>query len=135
MPSLSGSQMFLRQAPQYVYGVHMTNPSLAIETHDLVKVFGKNRAVDGVDLAIPRGGVHGFLGPNGAGKTTTIRMLATLAKPDGGTARVLGRDVVTEANEVRVGRRRPHRPGEPAADRSAVRIHWRQRQAASGRTA
>ncbi len=74
---------------------------LAIETHDLVKVFGKNRAVDGVDLAIERGGVHGFLGPNGAGKTTVIRMLATLAKPDGGTARVLGRDVVTEANEVR----------------------------------
>lgn len=74
---------------------------LAIETHDLVKVFGKNRAVDGVDLAIPRGGVHGFLGPNGAGKTTTIRMLATLARPDGGSARVLGRDVVSEANEVR----------------------------------
>jgi len=74
---------------------------LAIETRDLVKVFGKNRAVDGVDLAIDRGGVHGFLGPNGAGKTTTIRMLATLSKPDGGTARVLGRDVVTQANEVR----------------------------------
>lgn len=79
----------------------MTNGNLAIETAGLVKVFGKNRAVDGVDLAIPRGGVHGFLGPNGAGKTTTIRMLATLAKPDGGSARVLGRDVVTEANEVR----------------------------------
>jgi ABC-2 type transport system ATP-binding protein len=74
---------------------------LAIETHGLVKVFGATRAVDGVDLAIERGGVHGFLGPNGAGKTTVIRMLATLAKPDGGTASVLGRDVVTEANEVR----------------------------------
>jgi len=74
---------------------------LAIETHQLVKTFGSTRAVDGVDLAISRGGVHGFLGPNGAGKTTTIRMLATLAKPDGGTARVLGRDVVAEANEVR----------------------------------
>jgi ABC-2 type transport system ATP-binding protein len=74
---------------------------LAIETHGLVKVFGSNRAVDGVDLAIPRGGVHGFLGPNGAGKTTTIRMLATLARPDEGTATVLGRDVVKEANEVR----------------------------------
>ncbi|MDX2377225.1 ATP-binding cassette domain-containing protein [Microbacterium sp. LRZ72] len=76
-------------------------PELAIETHDLVKVFGKNRAVDGIDLAIERGGVHGFLGPNGAGKTTTIRMLATLLKPDGGTARVLGRDVVADATEVR----------------------------------
>ncbi|PJJ63417.1 ATP-binding cassette domain-containing protein [Compostimonas suwonensis] len=74
---------------------------LAVETHGLVKVFGTNRAVDGVDLAIARGGVHGFLGPNGAGKTTTIRMLATLSRPDGGTARVLGRDVVAEANEVR----------------------------------
>jgi ABC-2 type transport system ATP-binding protein len=74
---------------------------LAIETHALVKKFKKTVAVDGIDLAIPRGGVHGFLGPNGAGKTTTIRMLATLTKPDSGTARVLGRDVVTDANEVR----------------------------------
>jgi daunorubicin resistance ABC transporter ATP-binding subunit len=74
---------------------------LAIETHKLVKTFKKTVAVDGIDLAIPRGGVHGFLGPNGAGKTTTIRMLATLTKPDSGTARVLGRDVVTDANEVR----------------------------------
>lgn len=74
---------------------------LAIETVDLVKVFGKNRAVDGIDLAIRRGGVHGFLGPNGAGKTTTIRMLATLMKPDGGSAQVLGRDVVADATEVR----------------------------------
>jgi len=74
---------------------------LAIETHALVKTFKKTVAVDGIDLAIPRGGVHGFLGPNGAGKTTTIRMLATLTRPDSGTARVLGRDVVTEANEVR----------------------------------
>jgi ABC-2 type transport system ATP-binding protein len=74
---------------------------LAIETHALVKRFKKTVAVDGIDLAIPRGGVHGFLGPNGAGKTTTIRMLATLTRPDSGTARVLGRDVVTDANEVR----------------------------------
>lgn len=74
---------------------------LAIETHALVKAFKKTVAVDGIDLAIPRGGVHGFLGPNGAGKTTTIRMLATLTRPDSGTARVLGRDVVTDANEVR----------------------------------
>jgi ABC-2 type transport system ATP-binding protein len=75
--------------------------SLAIETEGLVKVFGETRAVDGVDLAIPRGGVHGFLGPNGAGKTTTIRVLATLLRPDGGTARVLGHDVVKEADDVR----------------------------------
>ncbi len=74
---------------------------LAIETHGLVKVFGKERAVDGVDLAIERGGIHGFLGPNGAGKTTCIRMLATLLRPDAGTATVLGHDVIHAADEVR----------------------------------
>ncbi|GLY13491.1 ATP-binding cassette domain-containing protein [Kineosporia rhizophila] len=74
---------------------------LAIETAGLVKVFGDMRAVDGVDLQIPTGGVYGVLGPNGAGKTTTIRMLATLLNPDGGTATVLGHDVVREAAEVR----------------------------------
>jgi ABC-2 type transport system ATP-binding protein len=74
---------------------------LAIETTGLVKAFGTTRAVDGVDLAVPSGGVYGFLGPNGAGKTTTIRMLATLLVPDGGTARVLGHDIVREADAVR----------------------------------
>ncbi len=54
---------------------------LAIETAGLVKTYGDTRAVDGIDLAIARGGVHGFLGPNGAGKTTAIRMLATLIRP------------------------------------------------------
>jgi len=78
-----------------------TGTALAIETHDLVRVFGDNRAVDGVDLAIPTGGVYGVLGPNGAGKTTTIRMLATLLEPSGGTALVLGHDVVREAAKVR----------------------------------
>ena len=75
--------------------------TLAIETHDLVREFGDNRAVDGVDLRIPEGGVFGVLGPNGAGKTTTIRMLATLLKPTSGTALVLGHDVVAEASVVR----------------------------------
>ncbi len=74
---------------------------LAIETQGLVKLFGKTRAVDGIDLSIPLGGVHGFLGPNGAGKTTTMRMLATLTPPDAGSAKVLGRDIVHEAKEVR----------------------------------
>ncbi|MET0931469.1 MAG: ATP-binding cassette domain-containing protein [Aeromicrobium sp.] len=75
--------------------------SLAIETHELVRTFGDNRAVDGVDLHVPTGGVYGVLGPNGAGKTTTIRMLATLLKPTGGSALVLGHDVVAEAAVVR----------------------------------
>ncbi|MFD3885140.1 ATP-binding cassette domain-containing protein [Streptomyces microflavus] len=74
---------------------------LAIETAGLVKVFGENRAVDGVDLAVPTGTVYGVLGPNGAGKTTTVRMLATLLRPDAGSARVFGKDVVKEADAVR----------------------------------
>src|SRR3712207_790216 len=75
--------------------------TLAIETSGLVKTFGSTRAVDGVDLAVPAGAVYGVLGPNGAGKTTTIRMLATLLRPDAGCARVLGHDVVEEADVVR----------------------------------
>ena len=74
---------------------------LAIEATGLVKSFGKTRAVDGVDLAVPTGTVYGVLGPNGAGKTTTIRMLATLIRPDEGSARVLGHDIVSEADAVR----------------------------------
>ncbi|OXM74953.1 ATP-binding cassette domain-containing protein [Amycolatopsis thermalba] len=74
---------------------------LAIETSGLVKVFGKTRAVDGVDLAVPAGTVYGVLGPNGAGKTTAVRMLATLLRPDGGQARVFGHDVLREADAVR----------------------------------
>ncbi|MEW2332634.1 ATP-binding cassette domain-containing protein [Micromonospora chersina] len=73
----------------------------AIETTGLVKTFGAARAVDGVNLVVPTGGVFGFLGPNGAGKTTTIRILATLLQPDGGAARVLGHDIVREADRVR----------------------------------
>ncbi|WP_078553833.1 ATP-binding cassette domain-containing protein [Bacillus alkalicellulosilyticus] len=78
-----------------------TQQDLAIEAKGLVKVFGTNRAVDGVDLAIKKGTVYGFLGPNGAGKTTTIRMLATLLQPDGGNAKILGHDLVEEADAVR----------------------------------
>lgn len=75
--------------------------SLAIETSGLVKIFGKTRAVDGLDLAVPAGTVYGLLGPNGAGKTTAVRMLATLLRPDGGQARVFGHDVRTEPDAVR----------------------------------
>ncbi len=75
--------------------------TLAIEATGLVKSFGETRAVDGVDLAVRRGSVYGVLGPNGAGKTTTIRMLATLIRPDAGSARVLGHDIVAEADAVR----------------------------------
>jgi ABC-2 type transport system ATP-binding protein len=81
----------------------VSNPpsGLAIEATGLVKSFGETRAVDGVDLTVRRGSVYGVLGPNGAGKTTTIRMLATLLRPDAGEARVLGHDVVDDADAVR----------------------------------
>ena len=79
----------------------VTGDSPAIEARGLVKAYGKTRAVDGIDLTVRRGQVFGFLGPNGAGKTTTIRILATLARPDGGTARVLGFDVVSGRNAIR----------------------------------
>src|ERR687897_2507237 len=75
--------------------------TLAIEASGLEKSFGTSRAVCGVDLAVPRGSVYGILGPNGAGKTTTIRMLATLVRPDAGEARVLGHDIVRDADAVR----------------------------------
>jgi ABC-2 type transport system ATP-binding protein len=78
-----------------------TDSHLAVEASGLVKSFGETRAVDGVDLAVRSGSVYGVLGPNGAGKTTTIRMLATLIRPDAGAARVLGRDIVNEADAVR----------------------------------
>ena len=73
----------------------------AVETAGLTKSFGEKRVLDEVDLSIPQGTVYGLLGPNGAGKTTTIRILATLLRPDAGSARVLGRDVVREAAAVR----------------------------------
>src|SRR5919106_807884 len=78
----------------------MTSP-LAIDASGLVKSFGETRAVDGVDLAVRSGSVYGVLGPNGAGKTTTIRMLATLLRPDAGEARVLGHDILRDADAVR----------------------------------
>jgi daunorubicin resistance ABC transporter ATP-binding subunit len=73
----------------------------AIEAEGLVKHFGKTAALSGLDLTVPAGTVYGLLGPNGAGKTTAVRVLATLLRPDGGQARILGRDVQTEAAAVR----------------------------------
>ena len=77
----------------------------AIEATGLVKTFKSRKntvkALNGVDLEVPEGTVLGLLGPNGAGKTTAVRVLTTLMSPDAGTARVLGHDVVKEADTVR----------------------------------
>ena len=74
---------------------------MAIEVEGLRKSFGKVQALRGVELAVPQGGICALLGPNGAGKTTAVRVLATLTKPDGGTALVAGHDVVREPGKVR----------------------------------
>ena len=76
----------------------MTDP---VELHHITKTFGRTRALDGMDLTIRPGEVHGLLGPNGAGKSTTLRVLLGMLRADSGTARVLGRDPSTAAPEVR----------------------------------
>jgi ABC-2 type transport system ATP-binding protein len=86
--------------------------SAAIEAVGLVKSFGSTRALDGLDLRVEPGEVHGFLGPNGAGKTTTLRILLGLLKADGGTARVLGGDPWSDA--VDLHRRLAYVPGDVA---------------------
>jgi ABC-2 type transport system ATP-binding protein len=80
--------------------MHQPNP-LAIEASGLVKSFGATKAVAGIDLTVRRGSIYGMLGPNGAGKTTLVRLLATLLRPDAGSARVLGHDLVRAPQEVR----------------------------------
>src|SRR5579871_2791203 len=73
----------------------------AIEADGLVKNFGRTKALAGFNLSVPAGTVYGLLGPNGAGKTTAVRVFATLLRPDGGRAQVLGQDVVSQAAQVR----------------------------------
>ena len=77
----------------------MTDPSIRVE--GLTKAFGRTQALQGLDLEVPAGTVTALLGPNGAGKTTLVRILATLIRPDGGTAKVAGLDVVRDAFAVR----------------------------------
>ncbi|MBM3549853.1 MAG: ATP-binding cassette domain-containing protein [Alphaproteobacteria bacterium] len=74
---------------------------LAVSARGLKKRFGEVVAVDGIDLDVPKGMIFAILGPNGAGKTTLMRMLSTLAKPDGGSAAVMGHDLLNEPGEVR----------------------------------
>src|SRR3712207_2806040 len=74
---------------------------IAIETEGLSRSFGEVRALQDVGLRVPAGTILGLLGPNGAGKTTMVRMLTTLLRPDSGTARVAGLDVVADAASLR----------------------------------
>ncbi|HZC28088.1 MAG TPA: ABC transporter ATP-binding protein [Actinopolymorphaceae bacterium] len=82
----------------------------AITAAGLVKTFGRTRALDGLDLVVRTGEVHGFLGPNGAGKTTTIRILLGMMRANAGTARLLGGDPWTDATSLH--RRLAYVPGD-----------------------
>src|SRR5215216_1004993 len=82
----------------------------AIGISGLVKTFGRTRALDGLDLTVETGEVHGFLGPNGAGKSTTIRVLLGLLRSTAGEARLLGGDPWSEA--VALHRRLAYVPGD-----------------------
>lgn len=82
----------------------------AIAVQGLVKEFGKFRALDGLDLTVRTGEVHGFLGPNGSGKSTTIRVLLGLLRPTAGTALLLGGDPWSEATSLH--RRLAYVPGD-----------------------
>jgi ABC-2 type transport system ATP-binding protein len=84
--------------------------STAIAISGLVKTFGRTRALDGLDLTVETGEVHGFLGPNGAGKTTTLRVLLGLLRPHAGTARLLGGDPWQDASTLH--RRLAYVPGD-----------------------
>ena len=79
----------------------MSASASAVQARGLVKRFGDLRAVDGIDLDVPRGMIFAILGPNGAGKTTLMRMLATLLHPDEGAASVMGHDLATAPDQVR----------------------------------
>src|SRR5215471_9969678 len=82
----------------------------AIGAQGLIKAYGRTRALDGLDLEVRAGEVHGFLGPNGAGKTTTIRVLLGLLRSDGGTVELLGGDPWRDATALH--RRLAYVPGD-----------------------
>lgn len=84
-----------------IFYAAMPNNKHIIEVTDLVKHFGRIKAVDGISFHVNRGEIFAFLGPNGAGKSTTIKMLTTLLKPDSGSINIDGVDPVTDSNAVR----------------------------------
>ena len=85
----------------------MSTTGRAIEARQLVKTYAVRgekhgiRALDGLDISVPRGMIYGLLGPNGAGKSTTVKILTSLARPDSGEARVEGVDVLARPGQVR----------------------------------
>jgi ABC-2 type transport system ATP-binding protein len=89
---------------------HADTARTAIEIHGLTKSFGSVRALDGLDMTVREGEVHGFLGPNGAGKSTTIRVLLGLVRADGGVVRLLGGDPWSDA--VSLHRQLAYVPGD-----------------------
>jgi ABC-type bacteriocin/lantibiotic exporter with double-glycine peptidase domain len=113
----------------------------AISVDGLVKNFGQTRALDGLDLSVRTGEVHGFLGPNGAGKSTTIRVLLGMMRADAGTVRLLGGDPWTDATELHRRRRLsggcdrdPILSGPPASGLSEQRRELgRERVSSAGR--
>jgi ABC-2 type transport system ATP-binding protein len=100
----------VRQAPFKALAAYRKGMTSAIRTESIVKAFGKTRALDGLDLDVREGEVHGFLGPNGSGKTTTLRVLLGLLRADSGTATVLGGDAWRDS--VQLHRRLAYVPGD-----------------------
>ncbi len=144
----SGGHRGLDEHPDIAYGVLVmaySVPDLAIEAKGLVKRYGSTVALDGLDLAVPAGTVCGLLGPNGAGKTTAVRILSTLLRLEGGSARVAGlrrgaggsRGALPDRPDGPEGRGRgrAHRAPEPRDVRAALPPVAAGRAAARGRVA
>ena len=104
-PCAGGSVSFMRESLS-----NDSNNQILVEGTNVTKAFGRVRALDGLDLSVKAGSVHGFLGPNGAGKTTAIRAILGQIRLDGGRLRVFGLDPAKEAVDVR--RRLAYVPGD-----------------------
>lgn len=101
MPGMQGTPATTTIGGKRVSGIDDPN-SPAIEVRGLTKIYGPLKALDNMTFTVPRGVIAGFVGPNGSGKTTTMRILATLLKPDTGTARVFGMDLLSTLSASRV---------------------------------
>src|SRR5215203_7145877 len=100
-PRAGAGQGPRRKSPGDQYRPRPMSGEEAVSAQGLRKSYGSVVALRGIDLSVPQGTVLGLLGPNGAGKTTAVRILTTLLPPDGGSARVVGHDVVADAAALR----------------------------------